>query len=472
MELITKTMDCKILPFRSKKLGKKYLVTVDNGAFAALTKEEFDALQNNELHNPKLFNKLQKRGIILTGNNATAIENRFQRRFKFLSKGVSLHIVVVTKRCNHRCVYCGPSTSISKDKKLDMKPETAKKVVDLIFQSPSKNVNIEFQGGEPLLNFNIIKLIVSYAKQKNKEAKKELRFSLVTNLLRMDKGKLNFIIKNNVGLCTSLDGPAELHNKNRPTLNHKGSYHYVTKWIKEIKKTTEKPNTYIVGALLTTSRYSLDYSKEIVDEYVRNGIKEVHLRFVKNLGYAHDYWKKIGYNEKEFFEFWKKAMDYIININLKGTFIRERGCNIILRKIFSDYDPNYLDLRSPCGACIGQVAYNYDGSIFSCDEGRMLNEDLFKIGTINQKYNQIVTSDKALSIVSASINDTQFCNYCAYKPYCGLCPVCNYVDHKSTITNVLQTTHCKVYLKQFDYIFKKILFDKKARIVFSRWLNV
>jgi hypothetical protein len=65
-------------------------------------------------------------------------------------------------------------------------------------------------------------------------------------------------------------------------------------------------------------------------------------------------------------------MDYILELNKKGINFREMLSGIYLSKILTDRDPNYLDERSPCGACIGQVAYNYDGKIYSCDEGRML----------------------------------------------------------------------------------------------------
>jgi hypothetical protein len=65
-------------------------------------------------------------------------------------------------------------------------------------------------------------------------------------------------------------------------------------------------------------------------------------------------------------------MEYIIELNKRGVLFREQLTNIYLAKIFRPKDPNFMDNRSPCGACIGQVAYNYDGKIYSCDEGRML----------------------------------------------------------------------------------------------------
>ena len=105
-----------------------------------------------------------------------------------------MHIIVVTKRCNHLCVYCQAGRAEFQNEKYDMNEETAKKTVDLIFQTPAKSFTIEFQGGEPLLNWKIIKFIVEYAKTKNEIFKKRLNFSLVTNLSLMTDDKYKYLI--------------------------------------------------------------------------------------------------------------------------------------------------------------------------------------------------------------------------------------------------------------------------------------
>jgi len=303
-----------------------------------------------------------------------------------------------------------------KKKDYDMDEKTAKKVVDLIFQTPSKGIVIEFQGGEPVLNFDIIKFITRYAKEKNKEAKKKLSFSLVSNLTQMSDEKLDFIIKEKIGLCTSLDGPRELHNKNRQ------GYDEVVRWIRKIKKRfkEEKIKHTKINALVTITKDSLQFPKQIIDEYLDLGIEGIHLRSLNNLGNAQLKLDRLSYSSDEFLDFWKKSMDYIIDINKKGKKFMERKTLIILKKLFDRSDPNYMDLRSPCGAAIGQIVYNYNGRIYTCDEGRMVEEDLFCLGTVDDDYKDLTTGPVACSMIAASINDIQFCDKCAYKTFCGI----------------------------------------------------
>ena len=215
--------------------------------------------------------------------------------------------------------------------------------------------------------------------------------------------------------------------------------------------------------LVTLTRKSLDYPKEIVDEYVKLGLDDIHLRFLNNLGTASKAWGKISYSVEDYLDFWNKAVDYIQQLNKKGIEIEERIIKVMKTKINEEFDPNYLDLRSPCGASIGQLAYNYDGSIYTCDEARMIGEDIFRIGNVrDNKYKDVVTCNKACAVFNASINDMYFCDECAYKPYCGICPVINYAEQGNIIGKIPQTDRCKIFMKQFDWVVKNIFIPKMA----------
>ena len=131
---------------------------------------------------------------------------------------------------------------------------------------------------------------------------------------------------------------------------------------------------------------------------------------------------------------------------------------------------DYLDLRSPCGAAIGQLVYNYDGAIYTCDEGRMVGNDIFKIGTLNDKYKDVLTSNQTCGIVSASVNDCFICDNCVYKPYCGLCPVCNYFEQGNIIAKIPSTPRCKIYMAMFKYLTEKYFFDEEIKQIFDSWL--
>jgi len=114
----------------------------------------------------------------------------YRSKNDFLFGGPSLHIIVVTLRCNHKCVYCHASAQDMDRKELDMDEETAKLVVDRIFETTSPFVAIEFQGGEPLVNWPIVEFIIEYAQKKNKTAKKDLELRLVSNFVLMTEAKI------------------------------------------------------------------------------------------------------------------------------------------------------------------------------------------------------------------------------------------------------------------------------------------
>jgi uncharacterized protein len=439
---------------RSKKLKDGFLVTNDYGSWAFLTDSEFKELKKGDLKEPAL-SVLKDKGIVLDNDNSEKIICDYRQRCAFLFQGTSLHIVVPTLRCNMNCSYCHAHSRKDEDKGYDMTIDTAKKTVDFIFQSPATSIIIEFQGGEPLLNFKIIRFIVEYAKEKNKKHKKKISYSIVTNLTLMTKEILDFLLKERVSICTSLDGPKIVHNKNR------GEYDKTVRWIKEINKIAK------INAMPIITKHSLPFYREIVDEYMNLGLNMTWIKPVNNLGCAKENWDKVGISAEEFLSFWKKALDYIVKKNSK-TLIMENYTLIILKKILKKDGYNFTDMESPCGAAIGQMAYNYDGSLYSCDEGRLF--DIFKLGTVDDAYKDVIASRETRAIVTASINDNPKCELCVYKPYCGICPVCSYSNHGNILTK-MPDRRCDIFMGMYDHIFDKLIFEEKYRKVFFEWLE-
>jgi His-Xaa-Ser system radical SAM maturase HxsB len=460
--------------YRLRKFGNDFLVTTDHGSWVMLSKHESGLLLNERVEeNDKLFRKLEEKGIIITEKNRETIIENMRQKLAFLYQGTSLHIVIPTLRCNQNCVYCHASSRPENSKGYDMDEATAKRVVEFVFQTPSQSINIEFQGGEPLLRFDIVKLIIEYARQLNRRFNKLLVISLVSNMTLMDEEKLKYFIDNDVGMCTSLDGPRGLHNKNRP-FGKGDSHKAAVKWIRRIKEEYERRGieNRRANALITITKFSLPYWKEIVDEYVKIGIGDIFFRNLNNLGAAKSVWDRISYTPEEYTEFWKRTMEYVLELNKQGKDIREWFTWIMLRKILNNEEPNFFEQRSPCGAAIGQLAYNYNGDIYSCDEARMIGEDVFKLGNVkNNTYREIMTSNQVCTLIASSINDTQICDACIFKPYCGLCPVCNYAEHGSTIAMIPRTSKCKIFKRQFEYVFSKIINDKEVMDIFDRWFE-
>lgn len=456
--------------YRSKKLEEGYLVTNEAGSHIFLNNEDYNSLKTKEFNQnqKELIEKLVEVKILFKEGGFSDLANQKANKLSFLFQGPSLHIVVVTLRCNLKCVYCHASSVPMRKEGYDMQIKEARKTVDKIFESPSKNITIEFQGGEPLLNYEVIKFIVNYAKAKNEIAKKELNFALVSNLVYMTDEILDFIIKNNIGLCTSVDGHKAIHNVNRQ------EYDKTTDWVRKVQQKYEEikdEKELRVNALPTITKQSLQYPKELVDEYIDLKLKSIFLRQLNPLGSAKENQSNIFYEHDKYIEFWKEVLDYIIEKNKEGIYLEEYFTKLVLKKIFENVDPNHCELRNPCGAATGQLLYNYNGTIYSCDEGRMLGNDMFKVGTIDDSYKQIMTNPTTCGIIASSITDTQNCDKCVYKPYCGICPIINYSTGNSTVTNIPSQSRCKILKSQFGYVFDKIQNDKQALEVFNRWLK-
>lgn len=459
--------------------GEVIVLTNDAGDFLTISHEEFYRLLRGEMGPDSLIGKdLIEKNLFPGRIDRERQIERLKKKMRFLNSGPNLHIVIPTLRCNQQCLYCHASRRDERKSGFDMTEETAKKVVDTIFDSTSPQITIEFQGGEPLLNFDRIKTIIEYSLEKNKEVGKGLYFSLVTNLSRIDDKKMKYLLDRGVLFCTSLDGPEEIHDKNRP-YSHNSSYRETIRWMERINKEYRKRNydinLYHVDALMTTTRASLGHAKEIVDEYVRHGIKVIHVRPLNPLGFARRTWEKIGYTTEEFLKFYFEILDYVIELNLKGTEIQERTAALFIIKMITDRDPNFLDLRSPCGAGIGQMAYNYDGNIFTCDEARMLyemGEDIFLLGSAGRDlYVDLIGSPTTRAILLASLLDAYpYCQGCALKPYCGICPIINYMEQGDIFGSMGHNSKCRVNKAIMGYLFNKMHNPSNELLqIFKKW---
>ncbi|MBN2547284.1 MAG: His-Xaa-Ser system radical SAM maturase HxsB [Spirochaetes bacterium] len=466
--------------FRFKKNDDDtYLLTNDFGKYCILSSEEFNMLKTDVDNLPESLNKkLAARDFFYSPKNSEKLIKKYKKKNSFVFEGPSLHIFVVTLRCDHNCIYCHACRKNINEKKYDMTNEIAEKAVDLALQSSSNNLSFEFQGGEPLLNIKVIKHIIEYTKKVNKS--KKVTFTIVTNLNLMTDEILYYFDTSNVRICTSLDGGRSIHNKNR-ILKHNDSFENATKWINRInnlnrQKEEKKGKMNRLNALMTVTRESLSSYKEIIDTYIEFGFNSIHLRPLNPFGFAKKLKQSLLYTPEEFIEFYKKSMDYIIELNNKGIDFSERMAKIILIKIIKNTDPNYLDLRSPCGAGIGQLSYNYDGKIFTCDEGRMVYEmgdDIFLLGDVQSAtYSDIMQHDTVKSLCSAScLEGSPECHDCVYNPYCGLCPVYNFIEQGNIIGYMPANDRCKILKGIYGVLFT-LLEDENAVKIFNKWLKI
>lgn len=480
MKSLTKA-DYKLNYFNFENTNDKYLITNDLGRFLFIDKNDMKNIIEHNFNISENVLQLLEDNYFIYKDRDDFIEkasNELSKMKNYLNGGTKLHIFVLTTFCNLSCIYCQASAknnvaNCEANHKF-MSKEIAKKAVDIALQSPSMNLTFEFQGGEPLANFEVLKYIVNYSKERNKELEKNICYSMVSNLTLLDEEMIDFILENNIGLSTSIDGPEDVHNVNRKY--NKGNSLEITK--SKIKQINNKANSSnIVQAIQTTSKFSLNYPKEIVDEYVSLGLKTIFVRPLTPMGYAAKYWGEFGYTADEYLNFYEKTLDYIIELALKGINISEANAVIFLKKILNNDPINYMELRSPCGGAIGQLAYNYDGNIYTCDEGRMLAEmgdESFKLGNVfENNLKDLIKSPVCKTVaVSSCLEAIPGCEQCVYSPYCGVCPVCNYAQYGNLFAPNINSYRCRIYKGMLEILFKKIQQnDRKVIDIFNNWIK-
>ena len=190
-----------------------------------------------------------------------------------------------------------------------MKEDTADRALDFVFRSPSPDIKIEFQGGEPLLNFPMVQYIVEGAKRRNITAKRRLEFVIATNLAVVTSEMLDFCREHSILISTSLDGPEDLHNKNRPRPG-RDSYQRTIEGIERARAALGKDR---VSALMTTTLASLDRVRDIIDEYVARDFTGIFLRPLSPYGFAVKTKWYAAYDTDRWLQFYFDGLDYVLN---------------------------------------------------------------------------------------------------------------------------------------------------------------
>lgn len=395
---------------------------------------------------------------------------KLRTKMRRLSDSTGLHIFVVTLRCEHTCRYCQVSRQSSAKSEFDMSEETARRSLELAFSSPSPHLKIEFQGGEPLLNFRLVRWIAAEAKRMNSSHGKDLAFVIATNLALLDDEILDFCANEGIHLSTSLDGPRELHNGNRRRPGQDSWQQAVA----GIRRVQERLGQDRVSALMTTTEASLDQASEIIDSYAELGLHGVFLRPISPYGFALRGRGGANYTVSRWLDFYATGLDRIVELNRQGVPMVEIYASIIAKKMLTNTDPGYVDLTSPAGIGIGALVYNYDGDIYASDEGRMLAEmgdHTFKLGNVHEaSYADVMLSDGLLSPLMESVAlSAPMCTTCAFEPYCGADPVFHHATAGDFTGHKALSAFCQRNMGVFTLLLRKMRDDPYFRNLMRQW---
>lgn len=446
--------------FLSRQIGRDCILAVSEaGDYAFVSEDELTTLEcDPQALPPRRLAELKCKFFIRDPSAAgmrRLLASRLATKRETILSGPSLHILVPTLRCEHSCRYCQVSRSLADDG-FSMSMEVLSAACDAVFQSPSPTLTVEFQGGDPLLRFDLLHAAIERIADRNRTEQRNLRFVIASTLHQLKPAMCTFLKRHDVYLSTSLDGPEALHNRNRP-IPTRDAY---ARTIAGIRMARDLISPSAVSALMTASRESLAFPEDIIDEYVSLGFSEIFLRPLSRHGFARRNASLLGYSVEEFHAFYERAFERALYWNRQGVPIREVAAAVALNKILSPFDAGYVDLQSPTGAGLAVLVYNYDGYVYPSDEARMLatsgNVSL-RLGRIGADLGTLLGSEVQRTLVASSLSKlVPGCRDCAYNAYCGPDPVSSYNEWGSCMAPVRATDHCQRQIWLFDFLFSRL----------------
>jgi uncharacterized protein len=316
----------------------------------------------------------------------------------------------------------------------------------------------------------LIRFIIEEVKRRNVSEQRDLQFVIATNLALLSDETIELAREHDILISTSLDGPEELHNRNRPRPGN-DSYQRTIEGIHRVRRELGRDS---VGALMTTTAASLSQVKAIVDEYIAQDFRGIFLRPLSPYGFAIKTKFYQAYDQSKWLEFYFEGLDYIIDLNLKGFAFTEYYAAMVLRKMLTPFQPGYVDLLSPAGVGVAAVVYNYDGDVYASDESRMLAEmgdKSFCIGNVHSNsYEEIFLNDTLLEALDSSFAaSAPMCSWCAFEPYCGADPVFHHATQSDFVGKKPLSAFCNRNMSVFKGLIERMNSSPEVREMFERW---
>ena len=342
--------------------------------------------------------------LILEGKGLLNSEPKVTNYVKSTSLVKSL-CLNICHDCNLRCKYCFAKDGTYNTSKDYMSPEVGIKAVDfLLVNSKSiRNVEIDFFGGEPMLNLQTVKKVISYARSKEKEHNKLFHFTFTTNCTLLSEKSMDFLNEQMVNVVLSLDGRQTTHDKVRLDKYGKGSYDTALKNAKAFKEIRGDKQYYVRG---TFTSLNLDFCKDIFalaeEGFDQISIEPVVLPEDHPLAIKKEHLDRI-FKEYDFF-----ADKYLESRRLNRWF------NFFHFMIDLNNGPCVNKRLSGCGAGTEYLAISPTGEIYPCHQ--FVGNKEFVIGNV---YDGIICQDIRKTFSKNTIFSKSHCENCFAKYFCG-----------------------------------------------------
>ena len=336
----------------------------------------------------------------------------FKKR-KTVVKALCLHIA---HDCNLACQYCFAEEGEYHGRRALMSFEVGKKAIDFLLLNSGnrKNLEIDFFGGEPLMNWEVVKQIVEYGRSKEKEYNKNFRFTMTTNGVLLNDEIMEYCNKEMSNVVLSLDGRKEVNDKMRPFRNGKGSYELIVPKFQKFAKLRENKDYYIRG---TFTRENMDFAKDVL-EFADLGFKSMSIEPV--VAQAEEYYAIREEDIPQILEEYDNLAVEYIKRHKEG-----KGFNFFHFNIDLQQGPCVAKRLAGCGSGTEYLAVTPWGDFYPCHQ--FVGQDDYLLGNVDEGLLNTKVRDE-FKLCNVYAKDK--CQDCFARFYCsGGCAANSYNFH-------------------------------------------
>ena len=357
--------------------------------------------------------ELVEDGQLFTEDIYEPFVEKFKEKRQTVVKALCLHIA---HDCNLACKYCFAEEGEYHGRRALMSFEVGKKALDFLVANSGNRVNLEvdFFGGEPLMNWDVVKQLVAYGRSLEKLNNKKFRFTLTTNGVLLNDEVMEFVNKEMSNVVLSLDGGKEVNDRMRPFRTGKGSYDLIVPKFQKLAESRNQTNYYIRG---TFTRNNLDFSED-VKHFADLGFKQMSIEPV--VGPEEDPYSIREQDLPQIMEEYDKlALEYI------DRYKKGNGFNFFHFMIDLTQGPCVYKRLSGCGSGTEYLAVTPWGDFYPCHQF-VGNED-FLMGNVDEG---ITKPELVKEFGNCNVYSKEKCKNCFAKFYCsGGCAANSYNFH-------------------------------------------
>ncbi len=390
-----------------------------------VTKEEIeDCLSQIE--------NLKSSGKLFTPDNFRNIAGELKRRTSGVVKALCLHIA---HSCNLNCSYCFASQGKYHGERALMSFEVGKQALDFLVENSGsrKNLEVDFFGGEPLMNFSVVKQLVEYARSIEKEKGKNFRFTLTTNGVLIDDDVIEFSNREMSNVVLSLDGRKEVHDRFRVDYQGRGSWDYIVPKFQKFVEARGNKSYYMRG---TFTHYNPDFLEDI-KTMLDLGFTELSMEPVVC---AQDDPSALTEDDKQVvMEQYEKLAELMLERHRKGSpftfyhyMIDLKGGPCIYKRV------------SGCGSGTEYMAVTPWGDLYPCHQ--FVGDEKYKLGNVFDGVSNTAVQEEFLE---CNVYTRPECNDCWAKLYCsGGCAANAY--HATGSVKGVYSYGCDLFRKRME----------------------